>query len=100
MIGFKTRHADCRMIKFISFGSNFFHSAKVLATTIYELGKALFIVHIWHDLKVKKRAKIRNGYNQAPHLTQDTIEKVTTSHLDITNESQAGFLREKKTWLA
>ena len=32
-------------------------------------------------------AKIRNRYNQAPHLTQDTNGKVTTSQLDITNES-------------
>ena len=40
------------------------------------------------DHKVRKRAKIRNGYNQAPHLTQDTNGKVTTSQLDITNESQ------------
>ena len=38
--------------------------------------------------KVRKRAKIRNRYNQAPHLTQDTKGKVTTSQLDITNESQ------------
>ena len=38
--------------------------------------------------KVRKRAKIRNGYNQAPRLTQDTNGKVTTSQLDITNESQ------------
>ena len=37
--------------------------------------------------KVRKRAKIRNRYNQAPHLTQDTNGKVT-SQLDITNESQ------------
>ena len=40
------------------------------------------------DHKVRKRAKIRNRYNKAPHLTQDTNGKVTTSHLDITNESQ------------
>ena len=40
------------------------------------------------DHKVRKRAKIRNRYNQAPHLTQDTSGKVTTSQLDITNESQ------------
>ena len=39
-------------------------------------------------MKVRKLAKIRNRYNQAPHLTQDTNEKVTTSQLDITNESQ------------
>ena len=38
--------------------------------------------------KVKKRAKIRNRYNQAPQLTQDTNGKVKTSQLDITNESQ------------
>ena len=38
--------------------------------------------------KVLKKAKIRNRYNQAPHLTQDTNGKVTTSQLDITNESQ------------
>ena len=38
--------------------------------------------------KVRKRAKIRNRYNQVPHLTKDTIGKVTTSQLDITNEGQ------------
>ena len=38
--------------------------------------------------KSKKRSKIRNRYNLAPHLTQDTNGKVTTSQLDITNESQ------------
>ena len=37
---------------------------------------------------VRKRAHIRNRYNQAPHLTQDTNGKVTTPQLDITNESQ------------
>ena len=37
---------------------------------------------------VRKRAKIRNRYNQAPHLTRDTNGKVTTSQLDITNENQ------------
>ena len=39
-------------------------------------------------MKVRRWAKIRNRYNQAPHLTQDTNGKVTTSQLDITNESQ------------
>ena len=38
--------------------------------------------------KVRERVKIRNRYNQAPHLTQNTNGKVTTSHLDITNERQ------------
>ena len=38
--------------------------------------------------KVSKGAKIRNRYNQVPHLTQDTNGKVTISQEDITNESQ------------
>ena len=46
---------------------------------------------------VKKRAKIRNRYNQAPHLTQDTNVKLTTSQLDITNESQGSALSQQVT---
>ena len=41
-----------------------------------------------HSFKVSKGAKIRNRYNQVPHLTQDTNGKVTNSQLDTTNESQ------------
>ena len=39
-------------------------------------------------VKVSKGAKIRNRYNQEPHLTQDTNWKVTNSQLDTTNESE------------
>ena len=39
-------------------------------------------------IKLSKGAKIRNRYNQVPHLTQDANEKVTNSQLDTTNESQ------------
>ena len=38
--------------------------------------------------EVSKGTKIRNRYNQVPHLTQDTNGKVTNSQLDTTNESQ------------
>ena len=38
--------------------------------------------------KVSKGAKIRNQYNQVPHLTQESIGKVTNSQLDTTNKSQ------------
>ena len=41
-----------------------------------------------NSIKVSKGAKIRNRYNQVPHLTQDTNGKVTNSQLDTTNESQ------------
>ena len=39
-------------------------------------------------LQVRKRAKIKNRYNQAPHLAQATNGKVTTSQPDITCERQ------------
>ena len=47
-----------------------------------------FMIFISIVRKVRRRAMVRNRYNQAPHLTQDTNGKVTTSQLDITNESQ------------
>ena len=34
------------------------------------------------DDKVRKRANIRNRYNQAPHLTKDTNGKVKDSQFD------------------
>ena len=37
---------------------------------------------------VSESAKIRNQYNQVPHLTHDTNGKVTNSQLDTTSESQ------------
>ena len=40
------------------------------------------------NIEVSKGAKIRNRYNQVPHLTQGTNGKVTNSQLDTTNESQ------------
>ena len=47
--------------------------------------------------KVSKGAKIRNRYNQVPHLTQDTNGKVTNSQLDTTNESQEVSLSQQVT---
>ena len=38
--------------------------------------------------KNKKEDKDQERCNQAPHLTQETNGKVTTSQLDIKNESQ------------
>ena len=38
-------------------------------------------------VKVSKGAKIRNRYNQVPHLTQDTNGKVTNSETYTTKES-------------
>ena len=53
---------------------------------------SLIIVHVREvssqRMKVNKGAKIKNRYNQVPHLTQDTNGKVTNLQLDTTNESQ------------
>ena len=38
--------------------------------------------------KVSKGAKIRNRYDQVPHVTMDKNGKVTNSKLDTTSESQ------------
>ena len=39
-------------------------------------------------IKVKNAAKIRNPYNQAPHLTKDTTWESDKTQLSITNKSQ------------
>ena len=65
-------------------------SPYLLRTVCHALGKFLHrMVRCQRGvLKVRKGAKIRNRYNQVPHLTQDTNGKVTNSQLDTTNESQ------------
>ena len=60
----------------------------------------MFILYVFGRLS--KGAKIRNRYNQIPHLTQDTNEKVTNSQLDTTNDSQevSSFpAGDHKVWL-
>ena len=47
-------------------------------------------------ITVRKRANIRNRYNQASHLTQDTNGNVTTLQLDITNEIKSMYHCETK----
>ena len=39
----------------------------------------LLVIPFYHLIEVSKVAKIRNRYNQVPHLTQDTNGKVTNS---------------------
>ena len=43
-------------------------------------------------VKVSKGAKIRNRYNQAPYLTQDTNGKVTNSQFKPITVYRYGFL--------
>ena len=57
---------------------------RILKQNVYIFVATLY--SLWFE--VRKRAKIRNRYNQPPHLTQDTNGKVTTSQINITIESQ------------
>ena len=59
----------------------------LLPLCVYGRGRVVFVIMFW-PVKVSKGSKIRNRYNQVPHLTQDTTGKVTNSQLDTTNESQ------------
>ena len=42
------------------------YSEKVFSTSFTSVNS------MWEDIKVSKGAKIRNRYNEVPHLTQDT----------------------------
>ena len=57
---------------------------------LYYLGisRMSFCYILQQFIIVSKGAKIRNRYNQVPHLTQDTNGKVTNSQLYTTNEGQ------------
>ena len=52
------------------------------------MAKENIFKHREKESKARKTAKIRNRYNQIPHLTRDTNGKVTNPQLFITNESQ------------
>ena len=49
---------------------------------------SFYSVRLCNKNQISKGAKIRNRYNQVPHLTLDTNGNVTDLHLDTTNESQ------------
>ena len=48
-------------------------------------------------LKVNKVAKIRNRYNQVPHLTQDTNRKVTNSQKTPQTRAKRSALSQQVT---
>ena len=58
--------------------------------------KLSFIPHIKY-LKVSKVAKIRNRYNQVPHLTQDTNGKVTNSQKTPQTRAKRSALSQQVT---
>ena len=62
--------------------NHFWNSIKIASDNV-----SLMVLFVFF-YEVAKGAKIRNRYNQVPHLTQYTNGKVTNSQLDTTNESQ------------
>ena len=50
-----------------------------------------------YQLKVSKGAKIRNRYNQVPHLTQDTDGKVTNSQQTPQTRAMRSALSQQVT---
>ena len=63
------------------------------------LGKVTHILFKSHDITVKisNGAKIRNRYNQVPHLTQDTNGKVTNSQKTPQTRAKRSALSQQVT---
>ena len=68
-------------------------------TTLRYLDDNLNINPIYFDrmVKVSKVAKIRNRYNQVPHLTQDTNGKVTNSQKTPQTRAKRSALSQQVT---
>ena len=54
----------------------------------YQQWKTIKIIRMVKFIKYNTKEKIKNQYNQVPHLTQDTNGKVTNLQFDTTYESQ------------
>ena len=61
---------------------NIAHSLGIIRVSSYGFDSAV------QSLKARKAAKIRNRYNQVPHVTQDTTWESEKTQLKITNTSQ------------
>ena len=70
-----------------------FQQINVLTRTIYK--KKIYD----EVIEVSKGAKIRNRYNQVPHLTRDTNGKVIEDIFDIINVRILKKLGRKKWWM-
>ena len=57
----------------------------------------MFIVTDLVSLKLSNGAKIRNRYNQVPHLTQDTNGKVTNSQKTPQTRAKRSALSQQVT---
>ena len=60
------------------------HSCGIIGVSSYGFNSAV------KTMKARKAAKIRNRYNQVPHVTQDTTWKSDKSAIEITNKISKG----------
>ena len=77
--------------KKISYNINVFQQTACLVVNPITVGNFAFL------FKVSKVAKIRNRYNQVPHLTQDTNGKVTNSQKTPQTRAKRSALSQQVT---
>ena len=70
-----------------------FNKMRMRLGTMYQL----IVFHCLGVIKVSKGAKIRNRYNQVPHLTQDTNGKVTYSQKTPQTRAKRSALSQQVT---
>ena len=79
-------HALCHLLSTVSKHS--FRNTSKVSNTL-DPDQARHISRAWSGLiKVRKTARIRNLYNQVPHLSQDTKWESNKITINITNKSQ------------
>ena len=79
----------------ISVFRHFLH--KITNESVFEISIDIFSELVVSALKVSNGAKIRNRYNQVPHLTQDTNGKVTNSQKTPQTRAKRSALSQQVT---
>ena len=92
------------MVCFDFFGKisflNFYLKVKKKVVVVFVFNVPPIAKVIWrrgHGLKVSNGTKIRNRYNQVPHLTQDTNGKVTNSQKTPQTRAKRSALSQQVT---
>ena len=102
-IGNVVEHLFIVYLVFLSFGLSP-SSKRVVFLTSFDCEKTMMpgyantlIKLLFFLMKVSNGAKIRNRYNQVPHLTQDTNGKVTNSHKTPQTRAKRSALSQQVT---
>ena len=87
---------------YVLYADSFSLGLLVWMLRLMNFNELLVFIVIWlmcfaHDKKVSNGAKIRNRYNQVPHLTQDTNGKVTNSQKTPQTRAKRSALSQQVT---